>query len=88
MPRLARQSFHDVQRARLPRPLRRGAGNAGFEAVEFLFPYAFPKQEIAARLAGAGLQQVLFNTAQGDWEKGDRGYRWAARTGGRVPRGD
>lgn len=49
------------------------ARKCGFEAVEFLFPYAFPKQEIAARLAGAGLQQVLFNTAQGDWEKGDRG---------------
>jgi hydroxypyruvate isomerase len=49
------------------------ARKCGFEAVEFLFPYAFPKQEIAARLAGAGLQQVLFNVAQGDWEKGDRG---------------
>jgi hydroxypyruvate isomerase len=49
------------------------ARKCGFEAVEFLFPYAFPKKEIAARLAGAGLQQVLFNTAQGDWEKGDRG---------------
>ena len=49
------------------------ARKCGFEAVEFLFPYAFPKKEIAARLAGAGLQQVLFNVAQGDWEKGDRG---------------
>jgi hydroxypyruvate isomerase len=49
------------------------ARKCGFEAVEFLFPYAFAKKEIAARLAGAGLQQVLFNTAQGDWEKGDRG---------------
>jgi len=49
------------------------ARKCGFEAVEFLFPYAFPQKEIAARLAGAGLQQVLFNVAQGDWEKGDRG---------------
>ncbi|GAB2177478.1 2-oxo-tetronate isomerase [Dongia sp. agr-C8] len=49
------------------------ARKCGFEAVEFLFPYAYSKKEIAARLAGAGLQQVLFNTAQGDWEKGDRG---------------
>lgn len=49
------------------------ARRCGFEAVEFLFPYAFPQKEIAARLAGAGLQQVLFNVAQGDWEKGDRG---------------
>ena len=49
------------------------ARKSGFEAVEFLFPYEFPKKEIAARLAGAGLQQVLFNTAQGNWEQGDRG---------------
>ena len=49
------------------------ARKCGFEAVEFLFPYAFPQKEIAARLAGAGLQQVLFNVAQGDWDKGDRG---------------
>jgi hydroxypyruvate isomerase len=49
------------------------ARKCGFEAVEFLFPYAFPPKEIAARLAGTGLQQVLFNVAQGDWDKGDRG---------------
>src|SRR3954468_12316839 len=49
------------------------ARKCGFEAVEFLFPYAFPKKEIAARLAGAGLQQVLFNVAQGDWDAGERG---------------
>jgi len=45
----------------------------GFTAIEFLFPYAFPKAEIEARLKGEGLEQVLFNTAQGDWEAGDRG---------------
>ena len=45
----------------------------GFKAVEFLFPYAFPKEEIAARLKGEGLEQVLFNVAQGDWDAGDRG---------------
>ena len=49
------------------------ARKCGFSAVEFLFPYDFPKKEIAARLAGAGLEQVLFNVAQGDWEKGERG---------------
>jgi hydroxypyruvate isomerase len=49
------------------------ARKCGFEAVEFLFPYAFPKKEIAARLAGCGLQQVLFNVAQGDWDRGERG---------------
>ena len=45
----------------------------GFKAVEFLFPYAYPKAELISRLQGEGLQQVLFNTAQGDWEKGERG---------------
>ena len=49
------------------------ARKCGFTAVEFLFPYDFPKKEIAARLAGAGLEQVLFNVAQGDWGKGERG---------------
>jgi len=33
----------------------------GFQAVEYLFPYAFPAAEIAQRLQAHGLQQVLFN---------------------------
>jgi hydroxypyruvate isomerase len=49
------------------------ARRQGFRAVEFLFPYAHPKTEIAARLRGEGLEQVLFNAAQGDWDKGERG---------------
>ena len=36
------------------------AAKDGFKAVEFLFPYAWDKAEIAARLKGNGLQQVLF----------------------------
>lgn len=46
---------------------------AGFEAVEFLFPYDFPAAEIAARLQDNGLQQVLFNAPPGDWAAGERG---------------
>ena len=46
---------------------------AGFEAVEFLFPYEFPAAEIATRLRDNGLQQVLFNAPPGDWGKGERG---------------
>lgn len=46
---------------------------AGFEAVEFLFPYEFPPAEIAQRLADSGLAQVLFNGPPGDWERGERG---------------
>ncbi len=49
------------------------AAKDGFEAVEYLFPYAYPAAEIAARLRSNGLQQVLFNAAPGDWEGGERG---------------
>ena len=49
------------------------AAKDGFEAVEYLFPYAYPAPEIAARLRSNGLQQVLFNAAPGDWEGGERG---------------
>ncbi len=45
----------------------------GFGAVEYLFPYAHPGAELAARLAGHGLQQVLFNAPPGQWEAGERG---------------
>ena len=46
---------------------------AGFTGVEILFPYDEPAAEIRARLAGEGLQLVLFNAAPGDRERGERG---------------
>jgi len=46
---------------------------AGFEAVEFLFPYEHPAAEIAQRLKDHGLRQVLFNAPPGDWAAGERG---------------
>lgn len=49
------------------------AARDSFEAVEFLFPYEHPASEIAARLQGNGLQQVLFNMPPGDWNAGERG---------------
>ena len=49
------------------------AKKAGFEGVEFLFPYAFPAPEIKARLEGNGLALALFNTPAGDWDGGERG---------------
>jgi hydroxypyruvate isomerase len=49
------------------------AAKAGFEGVEFLFPYPFPAAEIKARLEANGLALALFNTPAGDWEKGERG---------------
>jgi hydroxypyruvate isomerase len=45
----------------------------GFAGVECLFPYEHPADEIAARLAGHGLQQVLFNAPPGHWAAGERG---------------
>ena len=49
------------------------AAKDGFTAVEYLFPYAYAADELAARLKAAGLQQVLFNAPPGDWDKGERG---------------
>jgi hydroxypyruvate isomerase len=49
------------------------AAEAGFEAVEFLFPYAFPAHEIRRRLDENGLQLVLHNLPAGDWDAGERG---------------
>jgi hydroxypyruvate isomerase len=46
---------------------------AGFEAVEFLFPYEHQAAEIAGRLKAEGLSQVLFNAPPGDWAAGERG---------------
>lgn len=49
------------------------AARDGFEAVEYLFPYAYPARELAARLRDNGLTQVLFNAPPGDWDAGERG---------------
>ncbi len=49
------------------------AAQAGFTAVEFLFPYEWKAADIKARLADNGLQQILFNMPPGDWAMGERG---------------
>ncbi|WP_342131352.1 hydroxypyruvate isomerase [Hydrogenophaga sp. OTU3427] len=49
------------------------ARQAGFDAVEFLFPYAFEAAEIRRRLDDNGLQLVLHNLPAGDWDAGERG---------------
>ncbi len=49
------------------------AARDGFRAVEFMFPYAHPAAEVAARLRTAGLENVLFNLPPGDFERGERG---------------
>jgi hydroxypyruvate isomerase len=49
------------------------AADAGFEAVEYLFPYEHPPEAIHARLADNRLTQALFNLPPGDWAAGERG---------------
>jgi len=49
------------------------ARSANFDAVEFLFPYAFDADQIAGRLQRYDLQLALFNLPAGDWTGGDRG---------------
>jgi hydroxypyruvate isomerase len=49
------------------------AAQAGFRGVEFLFPYPYPADEIAARLDAHRLQLVLHNLPAGDWAGGERG---------------
>lgn len=49
------------------------AADAGFQGVEYLFPYAFSAQEIKQKLEQNNLEQVLFNLPAGDWDAGDRG---------------
>jgi hydroxypyruvate isomerase len=49
------------------------AAESGFRGVEYLFPYAFEKDDIAERLHKNGLTQVLFNLPAGDWDAGERG---------------
>ena len=45
----------------------------GFTAVEYLFPYEWPAAQLAAKLSECGLEQVLFNAAQGEFASGERG---------------
>ncbi len=49
------------------------AAKDGFQGVEYLFPYAWQADDIAAHLKANKLQQVLFNAPPGDWDAGERG---------------
>ncbi len=49
------------------------AAAAGFEAVEYLFPYDYDKDALAERLHENGLTQAMYNLPAGDWEAGERG---------------
>jgi hydroxypyruvate isomerase len=49
------------------------AAQSGFKGVEYLFPYAYPKEQLAELLAKHRLTQVLHNLPAGDWAAGERG---------------
>lgn len=49
------------------------AADAGFDAVEFLFPYDHPPEAVARQLERHGLTLALFNLPPGDWGAGERG---------------
>ena len=51
----------------------KSAKDSGFQGVEYLFPYAYPKEQLAEQLSRYGLTQVLHNLPAGDWAKGERG---------------
>jgi 2-dehydrotetronate isomerase len=72
MPRFAANLTMMFNEVPFPERFQRAA-DAGFEAVEFLFPYDHAPTEVAGWLAAAGLQNVLFNMPPGDWAKGERG---------------
>lgn len=49
------------------------AAAAGLRAVEYLFPYEYPAEEIGKRLREHQLENVVFNLPPGDWAAGERG---------------
>ncbi len=51
----------------------KAAADAGFDAVEFLFPYEHPPDLLAKQLQQNNLMQALFNLPPGHWESGERG---------------
>lgn len=49
------------------------AAAAGFDAVEYMFPYSFDPSELKRRLRESGVRQDLFNLPAGDFDAGERG---------------
>ena len=58
------------------------AAKDGFKAVEFLFPYAYTPEELAARLKANHLQQVLFNAPPGGIDPASIDQAWNSNTRG------
>ena len=54
------------------------AAKDGFKAVEYLFPYAWPADELAKRLKANGLKQVLMNAPPGGVDTQSIEQAWGA----------
>jgi hydroxypyruvate isomerase len=63
------------------------AAKSGFAGVEYLFPYPYPKEQLAERLQKHGLVQVLHNLPAGDWAGGVRGIACQPDRIGEFPDG-
>nr|WP_257794068.1 TIM barrel protein [Vibrio salinus] len=50
------------------------AAQAGFKAVEFLFPYDYEPEQLAQYIEKYNLEQTLFNLYPGDWVGGEKGF--------------
>jgi hydroxypyruvate isomerase len=50
------------------------AAEAGFTAIEFLFPYDHTPEAVGLRLHRNGLTQALFNLPPGNWDAGEKGF--------------
>ena len=72
MPRFAANLTMLFNEARFPDRFALAA-KAGFDAVEYLFPYDFDADALKAALDANGLTQVLHNLPAGDWAGGERG---------------
>ena len=51
----------------------KAAHQNGFKAVEFLFPYEWPAEQLKTLLDKNNLELVLHNLPAGDWNAGERG---------------
>mgnify|MGYP004535634433 CR=1 FL=1 len=51
----------------------KAAAEAGFQGVEYLFPYDYQADELVERLRSNNLTQVLHNMPAGNWGGGERG---------------
>lgn len=49
------------------------SARAGFDAVEYMFPYSFEPDDLSRLLKRNGLHQDLFNLPAGDFDAGERG---------------